>query len=66
MRNKRGTKVNIILNPEMIREESEFTDNVQYAYPHFQSGVIINLEATDEEREYDIAEDRIHQRLKEQ
>ena len=28
MRNNRGKKVNIILNPEMIREESEFTDYV--------------------------------------
>ena len=51
MRNNRQTKVNIILNLEMIREETGFTGDVEYKYPHFQSGIIENLEATDEEIE---------------
>ena len=51
MRNNRQKKVNIILNPEMIREETEFTSGVEYDYPHFQGGVIDNLAATDAERE---------------
>ena len=55
----RGTRVNIILNPEMIREETGFTGGVEYEYPHFQGGVIDNLEATDEEIEYEIYVGRI-------
>ena len=65
VRNNRGTKVNIILNPEMTRLVSEFTEELQYAFPFFQSGVIINLKATDEEREYDIANEIIQERLQE-
>ena len=35
MRNNRQTRVNIILNPEMVREESFFTGDDEYEYPHF-------------------------------
>ena len=47
----------------MIREETEFTSDVEYDYPHFQGGVIDNLAATDEEREYDIANETIQERI---
>ena len=48
MRNNRQTRVSIILNPEIIREETEFTTDIEYDYRYFQGGVIDNLAATDE------------------
>ena len=63
MRNNRQTRVSIILNPKMIRGETEFTTDIEYDYLYFQGGVIDNLAATDEKREYNIANETIQERL---
>lgn len=41
----------IILNCEIVREEL-FNENVELLNPHFQSNIIVNLEASNESEEF--------------
>lgn len=45
----------------MVKEEL-FNEIVELLSPHFQSNVILNLEATEESEEFDISMDRYHSR----
>ena len=42
----------IIFNCEMVREEL-FNENVELLNPHFQSNIIVNLEASNESEEFE-------------
>ena len=44
----------------MVREEL-FNEIVELLSPHFQSNVILNLEATEESEEFDISMDTIQE-----
>lgn len=46
-----SSRVMIILNCEMVREEL-FNENVELLNPHFQSNIIVNLEASNESEEF--------------
>ena len=69
MRENRRTRVLIILNCEMIREELFNVDlqpgsgETELLNPHFQSNVIVSLEATDESEEFDTSMDTIQERI---
>ena len=60
MRKNRNTRVRMIQNCEMVREEL-FNEIVELLSPHFQSNVILNLEATEESEEFDISMDTIQE-----
>ena len=69
MRENRRTRVLIILNCELIREELFNVDlqpgsgETELLNPHFQSNVIVSLEATDESEEFDTSMDTLQERI---
>ena len=62
MRENRQTKIRIVLNCEMIREElsNQIVENLEV---YFQRETFENLEATNESREYEISMNTIQERL---
>ena len=62
MRENHRTRVMIIFNCEVVREEL-FNENVELLNPHFQSHVKENLEVTDESEEFDSSMDIIQERI---
>ena len=62
MKENKQTRIRVILNCEMTREEL-FSENTEFLNVYFQRETFENLEATDESEEYDISVNTIQERL---
>ena len=62
MRENRQTRVMLMLNSEMVRQEL-FSEESEILEAHFQTEVIENLEATDESEVFDVMVNTIEERI---
>lgn len=62
MRENRQTRVMLILNSKMTRQEL-FSEEIKILEAHFQTKTIVNLEATDESELFNVMVDTIEERI---
>lgn len=63
MRENRQTRVMLVLNCEMVRQELFDENEIEILEAHFQTDIIENLEVTDESEAYRLFMDTIEERI---